>query len=170
MSTETHVESARAGLCPAPADLAGVVLSEAMLLDQRAHDEWLTMFSADALYWMPVSPDATDPRDSLCHIHDDVPKMHDRVRRMTNGAHTEDPPARTARVLGVPLLRTSTDGDDMCLWSSFHIIVSRRGEQHTFGGALHHRLRREEDRIVIAEKCVRLIEAEDALPAMTVLF
>jgi 3-phenylpropionate/cinnamic acid dioxygenase small subunit len=60
--------------------MVGELLSnEAHLLDIAEYPEWLSLYTADAEYWMPVDPGAADPADSLNIILDDRSRLEDRV-------------------------------------------------------------------------------------------
>jgi 3-phenylpropionate/cinnamic acid dioxygenase small subunit len=153
----------------APAELAGLVAYEAMVLDLRRFDEWLGMFTDDCLYWVPVDPDETNPHDTLNHVYDDHRRMEDRVARIFAGAHTEDPPGRTTRVLGPSLARGDGTDGVVELWTSFHLLHVRHEFRHVFGGNYRHRFVNEGGRWLIKEKRVGLVEADGALPAMTIV-
>ncbi len=166
-----HMEAkARAPIQVAASDVAAFILEEARLLDSRMYAEWLDLFSANTLYWMPVNPDSANGDEDLCHIYDDKAKMLDRVGRVGAGAHTEDPPGRTSRILGFPLLLGTDPSGALEVFTPFQLVMSRRNQQHLFAGNYQHRLERVGDGWSILEKRVCLIEAEDALPAMTILF
>ncbi|WP_158603491.1 aromatic-ring-hydroxylating dioxygenase subunit beta [Micromonospora radicis] len=152
-----------------PAELAVLLRREAMLLDQRDYHGWLDLFTEDCRYWMPVDPDAADEPDTLCHVFDDHARLTDRVWRTANGAHTEDPPARTARVLGEPV-HLARDADEVSCFTPFLLLYSRRGRQETFGGSYQHRAVTTPDGWRIREKRIRLIDGQSALPALTIIF
>ena len=74
---------------------------EAALLDAWKLDEWLALFSEDAVYRVPSNdrPDG-DPRSALFTIADDIHRLRARVRRLQDpNAHAESPPSRTRRMI-----------------------------------------------------------------------
>lgn len=67
---------------------------EARLLDERRLDEWLELFTDDALYWLPIS-DVDDRREPSL-IKESKSGMQERVFRLTKTlAHAQNPPSRT---------------------------------------------------------------------------
>lgn len=76
---------------------------EARLLDDSQFDEWLTLFTEDCRYWMPVRESTMELTDSLRGT-DELPIFDDdktfltaRVSRLTKTpmAHAEQPRSRT---------------------------------------------------------------------------
>lgn len=67
---------------------------EARLLDERRLDEWLELFTDDALYSLPIT-DGDGPREPSL-IKDSRAGMEERVFRLTKTlAHAQNPPSRT---------------------------------------------------------------------------
>ena len=76
--------------------------AEAALLDAWKLDEWLTLLTDDAVYRVPSNDKpASDPKDTLFTIADDIHRIRARVTRLKDkNAHAEFPPSRTRRVIG----------------------------------------------------------------------
>jgi 3-phenylpropionate/cinnamic acid dioxygenase small subunit len=67
---------------------------EARLLDEGRLDEWLDLFTDDALYSLPIVVDGGPREPSL--IKDSKTGMEERVFRLTKTlAHAQNPPSRT---------------------------------------------------------------------------
>jgi len=143
-----------------------LVRDESMLLDQRRFDEWLKLFTTNATYRIPIDPNNSSA-NSLHHVFDDYARMCDRVKR-TSLAVAEDPPSRTARVLG-PSRTTETNDTEVVLWTPFHILVHRQGQTQAFGGSIEHRIVAVDSDYRIQQKSVALISSESPLPAMPVV-
>lgn len=142
---------------------------EAQLLDDRDHERWLELFTADCLYWMPVDPLAADGAMRLNVFYDDRAKMRDRIRRLASGeAYTEDPPSLTVRTLSA--VRVRLDGDDLVVTCTFMLVAHRRGTQRLLAGRYRHRLVRLDGLLRIAEKRVGLLGSDTPQRAMTFLF
>jgi benzoate/toluate 1,2-dioxygenase beta subunit len=143
---------------------------EAHLLDDRDYEGWLTLFTADCLYWMPVDPLAEDGTMRLNVFYDDRPRMEDRIVRLTSGsAYTEEPISLTARTFSA--LQLEPDGDDgVAVRSNFQMVAYRSGEQRVLGGRYRHRLVRRGDSLLIAEKRVTLLGSDAPQASMTFLF
>ena len=74
-------------------DVQELLYFEARLLDQGRLDEWLELFTDDALYWLPIAADG--PREPSI-IKDSKAGMEERVFRLTKTlAHAQNPPSRT---------------------------------------------------------------------------
>ena len=155
------------------------VYDEAELLDGGDFESWLELFSADAVYWLPVDTTRHEPRGGLNIIYDDRRRLEDRIRRLRSGfSHTEDPPSRTSHLIGnvrcigvdeattvvswVPL-----DDDDVVVGA--RMIGARIRREHTdvFHGRVVWVLRRAGSRFAIRVKRVDLLDADRPLPVLT---
>ena len=73
--------------------VSDLLFLEARLLDEGRFDEWLDLFTDDALYWLPIVGDG--PREPSI-IRDSKAGMEERVFRLTKTlAHAQNPPSRT---------------------------------------------------------------------------
>ncbi len=73
--------------------VSDLLFLEARLLDEGRFDEWLDLFTDDALYWLPITGDG--PREPSL-IKDSKTGMEERVFRLTKTlAHAQNPPSRT---------------------------------------------------------------------------
>lgn len=82
---------------------------EARLLDEGRLEEWLEMFTDDALYWIPIAEGDTDREPSI--VYDDRQRMGERVYRLLKTpAYSQIPASRTIRhVSNVELLNDNPD-------------------------------------------------------------
>ncbi len=81
---------------------------EASLLDDRKWDEWLSLFTEDVHYWMPIrrnmsfkdrDRDVTDA-DEISWFDDDKPTLVRRVRQLMTGVHwAEEPLSRVSHMV-----------------------------------------------------------------------
>ncbi len=155
------------------AEAHALLTEEVHLLDDRDYDRWLTLFTHDCLYWMPVDPLSTDGALRLNVIYDDRARMEDRVARLTSGsAYTEDPPSLTART--VSAIAVTPQDDDvnggLLVRSNFLLVAYRRGQQRVLAGRYLHRMVRQDGTLRIAEKRVALLGSDAPQRAMTFLF
>ena len=91
---------------PAIADLAAretarmLLEREARLLDERRYEEWLGLFAAQCVYWIPARPGAHDPRREVSVAFDDHRRLEDRIYRLRTGsAWSQAPASRTVRLV-----------------------------------------------------------------------
>lgn len=130
---------------------------EAVLLDDMRLEEWLELFTDDAVYWIPENKDDLDPARETSILYDDRFRMADRVWRLSHGpAHAQIPPSRTRRMIGNVEVHEEGD-DEVVLYSNFAIFEIRRNEQRTFAGRYEHRLRPEGGGWRIARKKAMLV-------------
>ncbi|NQU71889.1 MAG: 3-phenylpropionate/cinnamic acid dioxygenase subunit beta [Rhodospirillales bacterium] len=82
--------------------------NEADLLDERDYDEWLSLFTEDIVYWMPIrknvsyedrDKEITDEND-IAWFHDDKATLIKRVRQLQTGIHwAEEPISRVSHLI-----------------------------------------------------------------------
>lgn len=81
-----------------------LLFREARLLDEGQLEQWLELFTDDALYWVPIAEGDTDREPSI--VYDDRQRMGERVYRLLKTpAYSQIPASRTIRhVTNVELL------------------------------------------------------------------
>jgi p-cumate 2,3-dioxygenase subunit beta len=135
---------------------------EAALLDAWKLDEWLTMLTEDANYYVPPNdkPDG-DARFTLFTIADDMPRLKERILRLKDpNCHAEFPHSRTRRMI-TNVLITSVDGDRATATANFLVYRHRRHEQpRIFAGHYIYQLRRVGPDLKIAERRA-ILDAEE---------
>jgi benzoate/toluate 1,2-dioxygenase subunit beta len=81
-------------------DVEDFLYREARLLDTARFEEWLGLFTDDALYWVPAGRDDIDPSRHVSIIHDDKVAMAVRIKRLRSGhAYAQDPASRVHRLI-----------------------------------------------------------------------
>lgn len=148
----------------APAEVQQFLLHEAELLDARALDAWLALYTADCTYWVPAEPGDPDPTRRVSLFHDDRSILEDRVWRLGHPRmYSQNPPARQVRVLSQAVLAPSPDPARTCTRTKFVLFEHRQREQRTFGGTYEHELVATADGWRIARKVVRLVQCDTVL-------
>src|SRR5919202_414846 len=138
-----------------PAHLQAVLLREeieeflyheAALLDEWRLDEWLALFTDDALYVIPATDiPGGDPRTDLMILDDDLPRLRGRVERlMSRRAPRESPWSRTRHFVNNVRIR-KIDGDECHVTASFLIYRIRMGQSGPYVGRYEYTLRRVDD-------------------------
>lgn len=149
-------------MTPTRAEVEELFYREAALLDEWRLEEWLTLLTEDASYYVPPNdkPDA-DHRTTLFTIADDSARLKERVKRvMDPNCHAEHPHSRTRRMIGNVRI-TGSDGDATLVAANFIIHRFRRGESpRVFVGHYRYRLRRENGALKIAERRA-ILDAEE---------
>jgi 3-phenylpropionate/cinnamic acid dioxygenase small subunit len=153
------------------ADAAALLYREALLLDRRDFDEWLTLYTPDCLFWMPAWRDdgaqTDDPNRELSLIYYRGRRnLEDRVQRIRSGmsvASVEMP--RVAHMIG-NVLAEETQAGTVRVDSSFIVSVHdvRTNRSHAYFGRYEHELQLDAGGWRISSKIIRLMN--DVVPTM----
>jgi|SRR5581483_7759076 len=136
-------------------ELEAFVLREARLLDEQRYAEWLELFAADAIYWIPTRPDQTSPHETLSIIYEPRALLAMRVERLSRPEmHVQSPPSRTVHHV------SAVEADGEQVRSALIVAEWRAGEARWFAGRVTHRLRKEASGLRIVLKRVDLIDGE----------
>ena len=144
------------------AQVEDLLFHEAALLDEWKLEEWLTMLTPDATYYVPPNdhPDG-DPKTTLFILADDIVRIRERIKRlMSPECHAEYPHSRTRRMIGNVRI-TGTNGDLVTVAANFICHRYRRYERiREYVGSYRHILKRDGDRLLIKERRV-VIDAHE---------
>jgi len=151
-------------------DVDQLLVREAWLLDHQRLDEWLGLFTDDAVYWVPLQMDQAEPFTTASLIYDDRRLLEIRVRQAQHPrAHARVPAPRTVhQVTNVQVV--ADDGRELTVTSSLVMIEYRKERQRVWGGLVEHRLRRTDAGLRIAAKRVDLVNSESELCGIACLF
>ena len=153
---------------------AALVL-EARLLDTRRLDEWLTLFTDDGIYWIPLDDEA--PIGSIAAIVHDTPlRREERVHHLLHDEYpAQSPPSRTVHFVSNVEVAAAEEG---FLVRSNQIVYEMRtgdysqvgiGEIRPIVARVEHLFRRVENKFLIANKKILLINRDGWLGNMTFL-
>jgi 3-phenylpropionate/cinnamic acid dioxygenase small subunit len=153
------------------------IYREVRLLDTLRLEEWLTLFTEDGLYWLPIHDgELADAADSVSIVYDDAARREERVyRTLHTPVLDQNPRSRTVHMVGnVEVAGADERGDVRVLCSQF-IGELRSGGQRQVG--LNHtrvlaargeyRLRATTDGWRISLKKLVLIDADQPLYNLT---
>ncbi|MCB2089777.1 MAG: aromatic-ring-hydroxylating dioxygenase subunit beta [Sphingomonadaceae bacterium] len=135
---------------------------EADLLDRWQLDEWLTLYTEDAHYYVPpsdVDGDTATPDTALFYIMDDRKRMEERVIRLkSKGAHSEQPRSKVRHL--VTNVIVEREGGNLQARASFMVSRAKDVTHDVFVGHYRYRLVEQGTALKIAEKtCVLDMEA-----------
>jgi 3-phenylpropionate/cinnamic acid dioxygenase small subunit len=137
---------------------------EARLLDQLRYDDWLAMYTAECVYWVPSTPGAGDPRREISVMFDDRRRLEDRVYRFRTGfAWSQAPASRTVRLITNVEAFTTDRDDTRMLRSNFLISEFWGDETRVLTGWTGHRLIRDGAAWKIKAKQVNLIDCDQCI-------
>ncbi|MHC1563344.1 aromatic-ring-hydroxylating dioxygenase subunit beta [Actinomycetospora sp. C-140] len=141
---------------------------EARLADAFALEEWEALWTDDAVYHVPVDPEA-DPRTHMSIIFDNRARIATRIQQLQTGRrHSQRPPSRLCRsVTNVEIL--GQEEDDTIVGSVVQILESRDRGTTWWVGRVTHRLRRVDGGLRMAAKTIVLVDSDRSLPTMSFL-
>jgi 3-phenylpropionate/cinnamic acid dioxygenase small subunit len=156
-------------------DAEDLLYREARLLDERRLEEWLELFTADGMYWIPIE-DAVDPELEPAMQYDDAEQRALRVYQILRLPHyAQLPPSRTVHVVSNVEVADEPASGAATVYCSLVVYEVRSGdhlqlglgEQRILAARCEYRLRREAE-WRIALKKVMLIDRE--LPIQNLSF
>jgi len=141
-----------------------LVEREARLLDQLRYEDWLSMYTAECIYWVPSTPAAGDPRREISIMFDDRRRLEDRVYRLRTGfAWSQAPASRTVRLITNVEVFTTVRDDVRMLRSNFLISEFWGDETRVLTGWAGHRVLRDGPDWRIQAKQVNLIDCDQCI-------
>lgn len=152
-------------------DAEELLYREAALLDEGAWDDWLTLYTEDAVFWMPAWRDeltpTEDPDSELSLIYYEGRRgLEDRVIRARSGQSVASHPRPRCvhMISNVRLVECKTDTVEIA--SNFAVCLHdvRAERTHKFFGRYRHTLRREAGEWRIGRKHILLLN--DTIPTV----
>jgi len=141
---------------------------EAQLLDDREYRTWIELFDDDGVYWVPAGKEG-DPDDTMALIYDNKSRLLERLTRM-DGRYffAQQPPTQTSRLVGNV---TVVDGEpgELLVENRFTLSLLRRDDSQTLAGTCKYRLVREQERYLIRQKTVWLLNRDRPIDNLTFL-
>ncbi len=139
-----------------------LLYAEADCLDRADLDSWITLYTDDATYWMPVLPDQEDPHNHISLFYDDRVLMEIRRRNMTHPrAPSKQYPVRCSHIISNIRVAADEDAAGQCTVSSnFHCLMYYNDRQTMYGGRYTHELVIVDNAYRIRHKRVDLINCD----------
>jgi 3-phenylpropionate/cinnamic acid dioxygenase small subunit len=145
------------------ASVEDLLYREAALLDEKKWQDWLGLYTEDAVFWMPAWASeyetTADPELelNLVYLKGRV-HLEDRVFRIETGeSFASVPMARTAHVVGNVLI-TADEGEEIAARASWIVHSYGMHGGLTRGGWYEYRLRRQDGALRIARKKITMID------------
>lgn len=144
--------------------------SEARLLDERRFDEWLDLFTDDAIYWIPAGAEDPDPKRYVSLVYDDRLRLKQRIGRLKGGfGHSQEPPSRVYRMVGNVEIGKQ-DAGEVTVHSVLALFEVRYGKQTVYAARCTYRLRLHDNGVFrIASKRVDLVNRDEVIDNLTFL-
>jgi len=147
---------------PTIREIEQLLYEEAAYLDKSDLDGWIELYTDDATYWMPVTPDQEDPINHVSLFYDDRVMMEIRRRNIKHPrAPSKDYAVRCSHIISnIRVVDTDTTANKCTVTSNFHCLMYYHDKQTTFGGTYVHELVKVGDVYRIFHKRVDLINCD----------
>ena len=147
-----------------PRQIEAFLYREAQLADENRYDEWVSLWTDDAVYWLPANVDDHDPHNHVSIIYDDRERLQDRVDRLKSGAAwAQEPKSRMRRLISNIQIAPPDENGEISVASNFVLGELRRGLQAVYFAGQIHRLRPSPDGFRMAYKKVMLINNNEPI-------
>lgn len=130
---------------------------EARLQDLHAYDAWESLWTDDAIYWIPANGENTDPDLQMSFVYDNRSRISVRIKQLKTGKrHTQTPRSQLARIIS-NIEFISQNGNDIDIRANAFIYEdSLRGET-TWAARNEYRLRLVDGGLKLVRKKVVLV-------------
>jgi 3-phenylpropionate/cinnamic acid dioxygenase small subunit len=147
-------------------DLIDFVVREARMLDAKRFDEWNTLFTDDAFYWVPLTPDQPDGLNHTSHMYEDKLLRTVRIERLKSPrAFSQQPQSRGHHLLQMPTVEAfDPQANRYVLRTEFHYTESQGDNVNFLVGHMLHELTVQDGALRMANKRVNLLNPDAALP------
>ena len=140
---------------------------EARLADESDYDGWESLWTDDAIYWVPVGQADADPRTQVSVIFDNRSRIATRLNQLRTGKrYAQSPPSNMRRLISNVEILGKTEGGDTEVGANFLLLESRARGLQLWGGRTTYRVRRVEGTLRLAYKKVVLVNLDEPLPTL----
>ncbi|MCV7250622.1 nuclear transport factor 2 family protein [Mycolicibacterium fluoranthenivorans] len=147
---------------------------EARYADENNYDAWESLWTDDALYWVPADSGGSDPTRQMSIIYDNRSRISTRLKQVRTGRrYAQAPPSHLRRLISnIEFLggRPNPEGSlDLEVGANFLVVESRPRGNHIWGGRVTYRLRLVDGEMRLAYKKVQLVDADQPVPSLSFL-
>ncbi len=147
------------------------VHAEVALLDEGRYDEWLGLFAADGVYWVPANDLDNDPTRHVSIIHDTREQLGQRIIRYRAGRVVQEIRSRTLHLIGNVTVPPPDPGSGLVEVRAGMVLFEVHGDRNaTYPAHCRYLLRREPDGWRIVLKKVALLANDQFFPNLAFLF
>lgn len=154
--------------------IEALILRECRLLDQGLLDEWLQMYTQDAIYWLPIDENA-DPLSDSSIIYDNRLRLEVRVEQFVRQKRVSQAPGSQSMRM-VSNLDVEAQGENQARARFSMLVLEVRsgdwrqqglGEMQMFPGHCTLDLRREDGQWRIAGKTFVLLNRKQPIVGLS---
>jgi len=151
---------------PHQREIEQFLFREARLADESDYDAWESLWTDDAVYWVPAGGEDTDPVTHMSVVYDNRSRIATRVKQLKTGKRwAQSPPSRLRRIVSnVEVL--GVEGDDTVVAANFVLVESRARGNELWAGRTVYRLRVVDGALRLAYKKVMLVNNAEDLPTL----
>lgn len=146
------------------------VYQEARFADEHDYDAWESLWTDDALYWMPVDGEGSDPLTTMSVIYDNRNRIRTRLNQLRTGKRYSQAPRSTLRRIVSNVEILGEENGDLVVGANFILLEARETKNETLGGRYTYRLRPtvdgQGDSFKLAFKKVVLVGNDKPLPSV----
>lgn len=145
---------------------------ETALIDEDRLEQWLELFTDDAIYWVP-SDENTDPEFETSIIHDDRLQLEKRIYQLRNKHLAQDPRSRTIHFISNVQVRSGNRPGEVIVLCNQLIHEMRPGDHQrlqagtgrprSFAACCDYVLRYSDRNLRIARKRLLLLNRDQPL-------
>jgi 3-phenylpropionate/cinnamic acid dioxygenase small subunit len=159
-----------------------LVIEESRLSEESRLRDWLDLWDADGLYWIPIGDPAGPDEKTVAIARDSPAELEGRISRLESGlVHSQVPPSRWSRVWGPLQVRRADAVESDSLWDghdvawaasgNFHIVEMRRGQRSEWAGRADYLFTQAQGspNLKIFRKTVWLVDRDMPLPPLMFL-
>jgi 3-phenylpropionate/cinnamic acid dioxygenase small subunit len=144
--------------------ISEMIRTETRLLNNGDLESWISLFTDDGYYWMPLEEEHTDPEKHDSLVYDNRALMEMRKHNLASPlAPSMELDIRSVRILSdIEIFPTGAAGEEFEV-SAFVIAVIYQQQKNTYAGRVNYRLVNTDDGLKIRVKRVDLIDADAPL-------
>lgn len=151
-------------------EVSQFIYREARLQDDHHYDVWESLWTDDALYWVPANgDDRIDPDQEMSIIYDNRSRIALRVRQLYTGRRWAQEPRSNLRRTISNIELTIADGNEIQAAANGIIFESHPRGDVVWAGRFKYMLRRVDGALRMVRKTVLLPNNDTALWSMAFL-
>ena len=150
--------------------IAMLLHHETEYLNTGRYDDWLSLFTDNGRYWVPLSPEQSDPINEVSLFFEDKKLMQMRILRLTDeSAPALALPLRTSRLTGTPVIDgVDAESGQIIAKSRFYMTEYQNDRQRIFSGLYSYWLTHTGDDYRISLKRVDLVNCDSIFESLQV--
>ncbi len=109
-------------------------------MDEQRYEEWLSLWTDELTYFVPVNDEEIDPKRHVTLIYDNRRRLEDRIEQLKSHVHwSQEPRSRIRRVVSNVEVSPGAGGQ-VETQSNFLLVEVRRDQQMVLAGRSFHTL------------------------------